>query len=260
MARSRNIKPGFFENAELAELSLYARLLFIGLWTLADREGRLEDRPKQIRFKLMPYDDFDPNATLQQLHDAGFIVRYQVDGECYIQVSNFLKHQTPHCKEKESIIPAPDMHQTCTVLAPPDSLIPDSLIPDSLIPDSLIPTATSTESVRTDSDEQPTQESAVVVKKMPLSVCRDLYRKYFGTIHENQPIVTVLQDICRLYPPERIEEAFMAGPAAGAKSLNWVKKRLENNGETRPVAPIEKIDTSNFDAALEAEGRKAIGA
>lgn len=133
MARSRNIKPGFFENVDLAELSVYARLLFIGLWTLADREGRLEDRPKQIRFKLMPYDDFDPDTTLQQLHDSGFILRYQADGANYIQVTNFLKHQTPHCKEKESIIPAPDLHQTSTVQTPPDSLIPDSLIPDSSI-------------------------------------------------------------------------------------------------------------------------------
>lgn len=130
MARARNIKPGFFENVELAELPIHARLLFIGLWTLADREGRLEDRPKQIRFKLMPYDEFDPEQSLQQLHNSGFILRYQADGNSFIQVRNFLKHQTPHCKEKESTIPAPDLHGVCTVQAPPDSLIPDSLIPD----------------------------------------------------------------------------------------------------------------------------------
>ena len=41
MARARNIKPGFFRNADLAELTFEARLLFIGLWTLADSEGRL---------------------------------------------------------------------------------------------------------------------------------------------------------------------------------------------------------------------------
>jgi len=45
--RSRNIKPGFFMNELLPEIELLGRLLFIGLWLLADREGRLEDRPLQ---------------------------------------------------------------------------------------------------------------------------------------------------------------------------------------------------------------------
>ena len=44
--RARNIKPGFFKNDALAELDFAGRLLFIGLWGIADRAGRLEDRPK----------------------------------------------------------------------------------------------------------------------------------------------------------------------------------------------------------------------
>ena len=48
MARARILKPGFFANELLAEIHPYGRLLFAGLWTLADREGRLEDRPKRI--------------------------------------------------------------------------------------------------------------------------------------------------------------------------------------------------------------------
>jgi hypothetical protein len=71
---------------------------------------------------------------------------------------------------------------------------------------------------------------------MPVSECRKLYREYFGTIHENQPIVTVLQDICHLYPPERITEAFQAVPGAGAKSLNWVMERLKGGKDDRPKA------------------------
>ena len=44
---------------------------------------------------------------LQQLNDNGFIQRYEIAGEKYIQVINFLKHQNPHCKEQASVIPAP---------------------------------------------------------------------------------------------------------------------------------------------------------
>jgi hypothetical protein len=107
MPRARNIKPGFFMNEDLAECDLPARLLFIGLWCLADREGRLEDRPKRIGAFVFPYEDYDVDALLNQLHEHGFILRYEVDGGKYIQIINFKKHQNPHPKEAASVIPAP---------------------------------------------------------------------------------------------------------------------------------------------------------
>jgi hypothetical protein len=107
MARARNIKPGFFRNADLVELPIETRLLFIGLWTLADREGRLEDRPKQIKMEIYPSDSFDVGSMLDQLHAAGFINRYEVGASRFIEVQNFIKHQDPHYKEKASEIPPP---------------------------------------------------------------------------------------------------------------------------------------------------------
>lgn len=107
MARSRNIKPGFFTNDELAECHPLGRLLFAGLWTIADKEGRLDDRPKKIKAMLLPFDEADCDALLQQLNDHKFIIRYRVNGERYIQISNWKKHQNPHCKEAASEIPAP---------------------------------------------------------------------------------------------------------------------------------------------------------
>ena len=143
MARSRNIKPGFFTNDKLADIEPLGRIMFIGLWTIADREGRLEDRPRRIKAEVLPYDDADTESLLNQLVKQGFIIRYEVDGERYIQVLQFNKHQNPHMKESASTIPAPDKHHASTVqvsekheTSPADSL---NLIPDSLnlIPDSL---------------------------------------------------------------------------------------------------------------------------
>lgn len=108
MARARNIKPSFFSNEILAECDPYARILFAGLWTIADREGRLEDRPRKIKAELLPYDDCDANILLAELEQRGFIVRYERDDEKYIQIKNFTKHQNPHHMEVASIIPAPD--------------------------------------------------------------------------------------------------------------------------------------------------------
>jgi hypothetical protein len=67
VARARNIKPGFFTNPELAKCSPYARLLFIGLWLLADREGRLDDRPKHIKVQIFPCEDIDGDMLLGEL-------------------------------------------------------------------------------------------------------------------------------------------------------------------------------------------------
>lgn len=105
MARSRNIKPGFFTNDELAECSPLARLLFAGLWTIADKEGRLDDRPKKIKALVLPFDNVNCDDCLKQLHDRQFISRYSVEGNAYIQISNWKKHQNPHCKEAPSEIP-----------------------------------------------------------------------------------------------------------------------------------------------------------
>jgi len=130
MARARNIKPGFFSNDELSELDPLARLLFIGLWTVADREGRLEDRPKRIKAEILPYDDCDIDKLLEVLALHQFIIRYIVDGQGYIFIPTFKKHQNPHLKEPPSTIPAPVLHQCGTSLAPDKNSSCTSLAPD----------------------------------------------------------------------------------------------------------------------------------
>lgn len=115
MGRIRHIKPEFFENEHLASLSFEARLAFIGLWTLADKEGRLRDRPGVIKARLFPFNEVpmdDILATLAKPQGNGdaFIHRYQVNGERYICIHKFLKHQRLSTWERdktESEIPPP---------------------------------------------------------------------------------------------------------------------------------------------------------
>jgi hypothetical protein len=147
MARARNIKPGFFINEDLCELSPLARLLFVGLWCIADREGRLEDRPKRIKIAVLPADDCDVEALLAQLAARNFVIRYAGETCNLIQISKWDKHQRPHHTERGSTLPGPTPEtkalrqkelQALTVNTPcchggnpPDSLIhrfTDSLI------------------------------------------------------------------------------------------------------------------------------------
>ncbi len=113
--RARNIKPAYFDNEQIADLSMAARLLFISLWCQADRMGRLEDRPRRIKVKAFPFDVVDIEALLGEIAAVtedgkpAFIERYSVGGKGLIQIVNFLKHQKPHGKEQASTIPGKGM-------------------------------------------------------------------------------------------------------------------------------------------------------
>ena len=115
MARIRYLKPDFFNDSDIGKLSPLARLLFEGLWCHADRNGRLPDRPEELKLKILPYDDIDVDELLAELaapKSAGhgsFIERYTALGKGYIQVHNFKEHQRPHGQEKELYPPPPDI-------------------------------------------------------------------------------------------------------------------------------------------------------
>lgn len=127
MPRTRMVKPDFFLDEELCEHPPLTRILFAGLWCLADREGRLLDRPKKIKIQVLPYDDWDVNKALNALESTGHVKRYQSNGVKVISVVNFKRHQHIHIRELPSNLPdengiipvqEPDEHQTGTGSAP----------------------------------------------------------------------------------------------------------------------------------------------
>lgn len=130
MARLRTLKPGFFTNDQLAELPFSARLLFAGLWCIADREGRLPDRPKKIKAEIFPYDGVNVEKLLVSLSARGFIERYESHGERCIQIVTFKKHQNPHVKEPPSTLPAPDAPVSPPVQEPDEHSASPVLAPD----------------------------------------------------------------------------------------------------------------------------------
>lgn len=187
MSRARNIKPGFYTNEDLAECSVWARYIFPGLWMMADREGRLEYRPKKIKGELLRFDEQSAEPLLEELQRWGFIEIYEVSGRKLIQILTFSKHQNPHHREAESELPPPsspglntvattpkpqadDGFQDIQSLGEPEAspglkaedptcqggqavLIPDSLIPDSGFSDSLIPEAAQQQASTVDARE-----------------------------------------------------------------------------------------------------------
>lgn len=109
MSRIRSLHPGYWTNEDLVQLPFEARLCFQGLWSFADREGRLEDRPAKLKILIFPADNVDMDRLLQMLADSPgrFIVRYEVDGVRCIQILNWKKYQRPHMREVASELPGP---------------------------------------------------------------------------------------------------------------------------------------------------------
>ena len=162
MARARNIKPAFFNNDLLAEIDPIGRLLFIGLWTIADFKGDIEWREKRIKAQVLPYDNCDVKDIAINLDKLGFIRFYSDSDTTYINITNFSKHQNPHKNEREKGSDIPEytelMRQAVDLkgltINPDKSrlsqdengtnradsliLIPDplSLIPETLMPES----------------------------------------------------------------------------------------------------------------------------
>jgi len=126
MARIRTIKHEFFLDEGLAKLSPHARLCFIGLWTLADRAGRLEDRPERIKATLFPYETKLAVADLlDALAEASFIVRYRAGGKALIQVRSFARHQRPNVREPDSEFLPPEQAESASSASTADTHVRD---------------------------------------------------------------------------------------------------------------------------------------
>lgn len=95
MARIRSIHPGLWTDEAFVSLSLAARLFYIGLWNEADDFGLFEWKPMRLKMRLAPADAIDASSLLEEIEDAGFILRLERDGKCIGAVRNFRKYQRP---------------------------------------------------------------------------------------------------------------------------------------------------------------------
>jgi hypothetical protein len=118
MSRIRTVKPELFKHEDLFDAEqnsqLPLRLAFIGLFTVADREGRFKWRPRTLKLDVLPHDFIDFAAILDALERGGFVERYEVGGETYGWIPTFTKHQRFTGKEAEakSQLPPPPQGNT----------------------------------------------------------------------------------------------------------------------------------------------------
>lgn len=110
MARIRSIHPDACKSEKLAAAGAEAERCYWRLQTHCDDEGRCEDHPRLIWAALFPLcEDESPKTVdghLERLAEVGLIVRYEVDGKRFLEVTQFGRFQHPQ-RPKASTIPAP---------------------------------------------------------------------------------------------------------------------------------------------------------
>lgn len=264
--RARNIKPGIFKNELLGTADPLLTILFEGLWCLADRRGRLEDRPLRIKAEIFPYRELDVNGLLTGLARLKFIHRYEVEGQAYIQVINFEKHQHPHLTEKESNIPQMSNNGalTCTepddnVYTPADSLL---LIPDSLIPDSppIPPEGGSPEPTKRRSAQKPalTHDEYMDWARKESDDLLNNQRPYWETAY---PALDLGQEVSKAL------NWLHANPQKRKKNIsrflaNWLSRAQEKGGNRGPPKGLNQKKKPDLDdrAKIWAMGAQMAGA
>lgn len=112
MARKRMIEPNIWDSSTMHQAKCDGeRLLFIGLITQADDEGRLKAYPASIMGRIMSwamgrYTQKDVTEWLRHLEETGSIINYQVNGVPYIQIRKWNKYQNI-ARPKPSYYPPP---------------------------------------------------------------------------------------------------------------------------------------------------------
>ena len=106
MPRQRLISPQFFDDTELSECSIQARLLYIGLWCFCEDTAVFEINFKRLKKQIFPYDDGTIESSYKELLDKKKIFEYKEREKTYGFIINF--HSYQHIQyPSSSIFPLP---------------------------------------------------------------------------------------------------------------------------------------------------------
>ena len=109
----RMIHTSLWENEKFWDLDPYARLLFIGMITMADDEGRGKAWARYLVKMILPYDDQLATNWQPLVYQVGQAMKwavtiYKVDDEWYYEMKNWKEHQIlRNDRFKKSAYPSP---------------------------------------------------------------------------------------------------------------------------------------------------------
>ncbi len=268
MARSRLIKPGFFENPGLAQVSPRARLGFIATWQMADRLGVFEWDIMKLRKYAFGYEDVtikDVEKFLDELLEKDFL-KYSIYNEnSYGLVINLTKHQIFHHQEKSKYSDVfNNANWVKSRCSPGAAQVQPRCSPGPILPSTVL-TVLTVPTVLTDESAKPPIEHAHVIETQSLArktkwmeplllgEYKMLAEKFKRPIPENWDSVDAMsagkiyskypqkwKDIVRKYLTDEFYGCYGWSIQSLAKNIDQIANRKEitrSNDEKRQVIP-----------------------
>lgn len=112
------IHTKIWDSGQVLKLRPIERLLFIGMITLGDDEGRLRGDAIYLRKMIFPNDKYSRRQVeemCRSIENQGLILMYEVEKSKYIQHPSWARYQklrTERCKQSDFPPPPADIRQT----------------------------------------------------------------------------------------------------------------------------------------------------
>ena len=205
----------------MGRISREARLCFILLWTIVDDAGRARASSRMLASLLYPYDDDAPRKIggwLDELQRAGCVRRYEVDGNQYLDLPNWLKHQKIDHASQSRLPPFREVSRELASI--PESLAPD-LGPRTM---DLGPSISLTSFA---------EWFSICPKKVGRKKALSIYQR---VIAKGEATAEQLLEGMKRYARECAEKEpqFIAHPATWLNAGRWADEPSPTNGHTPP--------------------------
>ncbi|CAB3770521.1 hypothetical protein [Paraburkholderia solisilvae] len=217
MARIRTIKPDFWTDEKVVELSLAARLFFIGSWNFADDNGNLQRSAKKLKMQIFPADAIDCEPIIHSLIAHGLLTEYSVSGENYLHIMGFKRHQVIN-RPSKTVLPQPDPAvlagtlTECSLMEGKGKELTTTTSPGRDVPGDLVaaPVARDEPEPAEADGQQPFELTAPTatkaVSKLPACPVEEIVRLYHECMPDN-PRVRLISDERRRIVEKRWRQA-----------------------------------------------------
>jgi hypothetical protein len=260
MARIRSIKPDVWEDEKVAGMSDPARLVFMACWNYADDAGVLRGNPQWLTTRAYSFREpsRSPHDILQELVENRCLIPYEVNGQQYVVVRTFRKHQVTNKPTKPTLPPPPrEIVAECPGLAafyasfkisvPEDYGSTTVVLPEDYVPDARASDVGSGREVEgkgggvaatvgePETPPPPTAvyEDAPTASWASMTLKADVYKRM-----PPDPTPTELEWSQILAELARREEAGVLKGNAAAIAVKWLRERREiRNGHAPALHP-----------------------
>lgn len=122
----RMINTSIWRSKQVSNLSIEARLLFVGLITFGDDDGRLNGDPALLRSMVFSRDEkvtvTDVAKWLEEIVTLGLVLKYAANGDDYLVHPHWGTYQTLRAdRKKESNVPPPPDGLVAAIVQPTDN-------------------------------------------------------------------------------------------------------------------------------------------